>query len=127
MIPIPVRTAFNAFLEASLNQLLQYDPTSQARAKILQGKVIQIELKPLQPLWFVFASNTLDVLGGYEYPADASLTLTLSGLDILNRITSYNVCYTKLLRKPVVREGRHQGRDAIAQKYRTTVSRLASV
>jgi len=83
MIPFPVRTAFNAFLEASLNQLLQYDPTSQARAKILQGKVIQIELKPFKPLWFIFAVQTLDVLGEYEYPADACLTLTLSGLDIL--------------------------------------------
>lgn len=83
MIPIPVRTAFIAFLEANLNQLLKYDPTSQARAKVLQGKVIQIELKPLQAIWFVFSGRNIDVLGTYEHPADASLTLTVSGLDLL--------------------------------------------
>lgn len=83
MIPIPVKNACNALLETSLNQLLKRDPTSQSRAKSLQGKVIKLEIKTLPSLWFVFSSSQVDLLGEYEYPADATITLSISGLGLL--------------------------------------------
>ena len=96
-LPIPLEILLAATLETALNQLLALDEQSARRRQPLHGKVLQLELRELKPLWLVFSPSRVDLLTRYEGQPDASISLALSALPRLrdpNQLT------------PLIREGK---------------------
>ncbi len=96
-LPIPLEILLAATLETALNQLLALDEQSARRRQPLHGKVLQLELRELQPLWLIFSPSQVDLLTRYEGQPDATIRLTLSALSRLrdpNQLT------------PLIREGK---------------------
>ncbi len=82
---MPLDTLLAALLETGLNRILALDPTSNARRQSLNGKVLRLELRQLKPLWLLFSRQQVDILSRYTGQPDASLSLSLSGLDLLRK------------------------------------------
>ena len=61
-LPIPLEILLAATLETALNQLLALDEQSARRRQPLHGKVLQLELRELKPLWLVFSPSRVDLL-----------------------------------------------------------------
>lgn len=78
-----LKTALCAALDTGLNHVLATDPTSAVRSKVLQGKVIQLDLADLPTLWFCFSPGYVDLLAIYEAAPDAALRITWQGLSLL--------------------------------------------
>ena len=96
-LPIPLEILLAATLETALNQLLALDEQSARRRQPLHGKVLQLELRELKPLWLVFSPSRVDLLTRYEGQPDATISLALSALPRLrdpNQLT------------PLIREGK---------------------
>lgn len=96
-LPIPLEILLAATLETALNRLLALDEQSARRRQPLHGKVLQLELRELQPFWLVFSPSQVDLLTRYEGQPDATIRLTLSALPRLrdpNQLT------------PLIREGK---------------------
>ncbi len=96
-LPIPLEILLAATLETALNQLLALDEQSTRRRQPLHGKVLQLELRELKPLWLVFSPSRVDLLTRYEGQPDATISLALSALPRLrdpNQLT------------PLIREGK---------------------
>lgn len=96
-LPIPLEILLAATLETALNQLLALDEQSARRRQPLHGKVVQLELRELKPLWLVFSPSRIDLLTRYEGQPDATISLALSALPRLrdpNQLT------------PLIREGK---------------------
>lgn len=83
--PMPMESLVAALLETGLNRVLALDPASAARRQSLTGKVLRLELRELKPLWLVFSHQQIDILSSYSGQPDASLSLSLSGLDVLRQ------------------------------------------
>lgn len=83
--PMPLESLVAALLETSLNRLLALDPASAGRRQSLNGKVLRLELRELKPLWLLFSRQQIDILACYQGQPDASLSLSLSGLDVLRQ------------------------------------------
>ena len=96
-LPIPLEILLAATLETALNRLLALDEQSARRRQPLHGKVLQLELRELQPFWLLFSPGQVDLLTRYEGQPDATIRLTLSALPRLrdpNQLT------------PLIREGK---------------------
>ena len=96
-LPIPLEILLAATLETALNRLLALDEQSARRRQPLHGKVLQLELRELQPFWLLFSPSQVDLLTRYEGQPDATIRLTLSALPRLrdpNQLT------------PLIREGK---------------------
>ena len=96
-LPIPLEILLAATLETALNRLLALDEQSARRRQPLHGKVLQLELRELKPLWLVFSPSRVDLLTRYEGQPDATISLALSALPRLrdpNQLT------------PLIREGK---------------------
>jgi ubiquinone biosynthesis protein UbiJ len=78
-----LKTALCAALDTGLNHVLAIDATSSARSKILQSKVIRLDLADLPALWFCFSPGHVDILAAYEVAPDAALRITWQGLALL--------------------------------------------
>lgn len=78
-----LKTAWCAALDTGLNHVLATDPSSAVRSKVLQGKIIQLDLADLPTLWFCFSPEHVDLLAAYEAAPDAALRITWKGLSLL--------------------------------------------
>jgi ubiquinone biosynthesis accessory factor UbiJ len=96
-LTMPLEILLTAGLEHALNQILALDERAAFRRQPLQGKVLQLDVRELKPLWLVFSSSQIDILNRYDGVADAGISLNLSALPRLrdkNQLT------------PLIREGK---------------------
>lgn len=67
---------FNSSVETLLNYLLQRSPHYQTHLRKLKGKILSVCLQKWeQPLYFVFSSQRIDILGKYEGDADCEIKI----------------------------------------------------
>ena len=79
-LPMPLEILLTAGLETALNQLLALDERAAFRRQPLHGKVLQLDIRELKPLWLVFSPSQVDILTRYSGAADAGISLNLDAL-----------------------------------------------
>ena len=116
-LPMPLEILLTAGLETALNQLLALDERAAFRRQPLHGKVLQLDIHELKPLWLVFSPSQVDILTRYSGTADAGISLNL---DALPRLRDKNQL------TPLIREGKVdlQGDPALFNQFAILLGEL---
>ena len=81
---MPLTSLICGAIDRSLNTLLSLDPGARQRLKPLLGHTLCLQLREYgQPLYFVFTTQRVEVLGRYEGPVVVTLGFSLAQLPAL--------------------------------------------